>query len=60
MSFGLEDHKQAMKLVDELPVHETAVCPQCGWGGVAIRFDVCECHRAGCGYRWRWPLVGMG
>lgn len=43
-----------------LPVHETAVCPQCGWSGVTLRGDRCECHRAECRYVWRWPFAEMG
>lgn len=40
-----------------LPVHETAVCPQCGWAGVTLRGEEADCHR--CDFRWRWPLVAM-
>lgn len=44
--------------VEQLPIHETAVCPQCRWAGVMIQHDLCTC--AGCGYKWRWPLyAGM-
>lgn len=39
----------------DLPIHETAVCPMCGWGGVTMRGEACDCHR--CNYRWRWPLT---
>lgn len=40
-----------------LPVHETAMCPRCGWAGVTMRGEECECFADGCGYRWRWPLT---
>lgn len=40
-----------------LPVHETAVCPECGHTGVTIRGELADCHR--CDYRWRWPLVAV-
>lgn len=40
-----------------LPIHETAVCPRCGWAGVTLRGEECDCHR--CDYRWRWPLIAL-
>lgn len=44
-------------IVEQLPIHETAVCPECGHAGVTLRGDLCDCHA--CNYRWRWPLVAM-
>ena len=44
--------------VEQLPEHETAVCPRCDWAGVMMRRDTCECAR--CGYAWRWPYPPMG
>lgn len=40
-----------------LPEHATVVCPICNWAGVSIRDAVCQCHRDGCGYRWRSLLL---
>ncbi len=44
--------------VEQLPEHETAMCPKCGWAGVTMRGDECDCHQ--CDYRWRWPFSPMG
>lgn len=38
-----------------LPVHETAVCPECT-SSASITGEVCRCR---CGYIWRWPSMGL-
>lgn len=50
---------ETLRLAPEpLPEHETAVCPKCGWAGVTMRGEECDCHQ--CDYRWRWPFSPMG